>query len=88
MLRKVFLIGMVTLVVAVPAQANRGKELRISGSVVRASAQAVSVENRVGDAVLTCTSRPGSPTRSPRSRPVTRCAWSAFVTGAAGPSCA
>ena len=55
MLRKVFLIGIVTLVVAVPAQANRGKELRISGSVVRASAQAVSVENRVGDAVLTCT---------------------------------
>jgi len=54
-LRKVFLIGIITLVVAVPAQANRGKELRISGSVVRASAQAVSVENRVGDAVLTCT---------------------------------
>ena len=54
MLRKVFLIGIVTLVVAVPAQANRGKELRISGSVIRASAQAVSVENRVGDAVLTC----------------------------------
>ena len=55
MLRKVFLIGIVTLVVAVPAQANRGKELRISGPVVRASAQAVSVENRVGDAMLTCT---------------------------------
>ena len=55
MLRKVFLIGIVTLVVAVPAQANRGKELHISGPVVRASAQAVSVENRVGDAMLTCT---------------------------------
>ena len=55
MLRKIFLIGIVTLVVAVPAQANRGKELRISGPVVRASAQAVSVENRVGDAMLTCT---------------------------------
>jgi hypothetical protein len=54
-LRKVFLIGMFTLVVAVPAQANHGKELRISGPVVRASAQAVSVENRVGDAMLTCT---------------------------------
>jgi Cu/Ag efflux protein CusF len=54
-LRKVFLIGIVTLVVAVPAQANRGKELHISGPVVRASAQAVSVENRVGDAMLTCT---------------------------------
>ena len=55
MLRKVFLIGIVTLVVAVPAQANRSKELRISGPVVRVSAQAVSVENRVGDAMLTCT---------------------------------
>jgi hypothetical protein len=54
-LRKVFLIGMFTLLVAVPAQANHGKELRISGPVVRASAQAVSVENRVGDAMLTCT---------------------------------
>jgi hypothetical protein len=54
-LRKVFLIGIVTLVVAVPAQANRGKELRISGPVIRVSAQAVSVENRVGDAMLTCT---------------------------------
>jgi hypothetical protein len=54
-LRKVFLIGIVTLVVAVPAQANRGKELHISGPVVRASAQAVSVENRIGDAMLTCT---------------------------------
>jgi hypothetical protein len=53
-LRRVFLIGMFTLVVAVPAQANQGKELRISGPVVRASAQAVSVENRVGDAMLTC----------------------------------
>jgi hypothetical protein len=53
-LRKVFLIGMLTLAVAVPAQANQGKELRISGPVVRASAQAVSVENRVGDAMLTC----------------------------------
>lgn len=54
MLRKVFLIGIVTLVVAVPAQAREGKELRISGAVVRASEQAVSVENRVGDATLTC----------------------------------
>ena len=55
MLRKVFLIGMFTLVVAVPAQANHGKALRISGPVVRVSAQAVSVENRVGDAMRTCT---------------------------------
>ena len=55
MLRKVFLIGMFTLVVAVPAQANQGKEIRISGPIVRASAEAVTVENRVGDAMLTCT---------------------------------
>jgi len=54
-LRKVFLIGIFTLVVAVPAQANQGKVLRISGPLVKASAQAVSVENRVGDAMLTCT---------------------------------
>lgn len=55
MLRKVVLTGIVALVAAVPAQAEEGKELRISGPVVRASAQAVSVENLVGDAVLTCT---------------------------------
>jgi hypothetical protein len=54
-LRKVVLTGIIALVAAVPAQANEGKELRISGPVVRASAQALSVENLVGDAVLTCT---------------------------------
>ena len=59
MLRKVVLTGIVALVVALPGQANEGKpnggkELRISGPVVRASAGAVSVENLVGDAVLTC----------------------------------
>jgi hypothetical protein len=53
-LRKFVLTGIVALVVAVPAQAGAGKELRISGPVVRASAQALSVENLVGDAVLTC----------------------------------
>jgi Ni,Fe-hydrogenase III large subunit len=53
-LRKVFLIGIVALVAALPAQANEGKELRISGLVVRASGELVSVENRVGDAILTC----------------------------------
>jgi hypothetical protein len=53
-LRKVALTGVVALVAAVPAQAIAGKELRISGPVVRASAEAVSVENLVGDAVLTC----------------------------------
>lgn len=54
MLRKVVLTGIVALVAAVPGQANGGKELRISGPVVRASTQALSVENLVGDAVLTC----------------------------------
>jgi hypothetical protein len=53
-LRKVFLIGFVSLVAVVPAQASKGKELRISGAVVRVSSEAVSVENRVGDAILTC----------------------------------
>jgi len=53
-LRKFVLTGIVALAVAVPAQAGGGKELRISGPVVRASAQALSVENLVGDAVLTC----------------------------------
>jgi hypothetical protein len=53
-LRKIVLIGITALAVAVPAQANQGKELRITGEVVRVSAQAVSVENAVGDAILTC----------------------------------
>jgi hypothetical protein len=53
-LRKVVLTGIIALVAAGPGQANAGKELRISGPVVRASAQAVSVENLVGDAMLTC----------------------------------
>jgi len=53
-LRKVFLTGIVALVAAVPAQANGDKELRISGPVVRASAEALSVENLIGDVVLTC----------------------------------
>ncbi len=88
MLRKVFLIGIVTLVVAVPAQANQGKELRISGPVVRVSAQAVSVENRVGDAMLTCTVPARLAEKVAALRSATRCACSAFVTRAAGPSCA
>jgi len=53
-LRNIVLTGIVALVAAVPAQANESKELRISGPVVRASAHAVSVENLVGDVVLTC----------------------------------
>ena len=54
MLRKVFLIGVLALVAAVPAQAMKGKELRITGQVVRVTENAVSVENTVGDAILTC----------------------------------
>ena len=54
MLRKLSLIGIVALVAVGAGQANGGKELRISGPVVRSSAHALSVENLVGDAVLTC----------------------------------
>ena len=54
MLRKLTLIGIVALVAVGAGQANGGKELRISGPVVRSSANALSVENLVGDAVLTC----------------------------------
>jgi hypothetical protein len=53
-LRKLSLIGIVALVAVGAGQANGGKELRISGPVVRSSAHALSVENLVGDAVLTC----------------------------------
>lgn len=55
MLRKITLLGIVALVGVGAGQANEGKELRISGPVVRASTQALSVENLVGDASLTCT---------------------------------
>lgn len=54
MLRKVFLISLLALVAALPAQAQRGKELRITGQIVRVTENAVSVENTVGDTVLTC----------------------------------
>ncbi len=54
MLRRLTLIGIIALVAVGAGQANGGKELRISGPVVRSSAQALSVENLVGDAVLTC----------------------------------
>jgi hypothetical protein len=57
-MRKMLLTCVAALAVAAPAQAGdggaKGRELRISGTVVRASANAVSVENAVGDAVLTC----------------------------------
>jgi hypothetical protein len=53
-LRTVFLTGLLALVVALPAQATNGKELRITGQVVRVTENAVSVENTIGDAILTC----------------------------------
>ena len=57
-MRKILLTCVVALAVAAPAQAGegrvKGRELKISGPIVRVSEQAVSVENAVGDAVLTC----------------------------------
>ena len=57
-MRKILLTCVVALAVAAPAQAGegrvKGKELKISGPIVRVSDKAVSVENAVGDAVLTC----------------------------------
>lgn len=57
-MRKMVLTCVAALAVAAPAQADsggsKGRELRITGTVVRASSSAISVENAVGDAVLTC----------------------------------
>ena len=57
-MRKALLACAVCLVAAAPAQAgdggSKGRALKISGPVVKVSASAVSVENLVGDAVLTC----------------------------------
>ena len=57
-MRKILVTCALALAVAAPVQAGEGgatgRELKISGSVVRASSAAVSVENLVGDAVLTC----------------------------------
>ena len=54
MLRKVFPLALFALVVAAPAQASNGKELKITGQVVKVTDSAVSVENTIGDVVLTC----------------------------------
>ena len=67
-MRKLVLAAVAALVLAAPVHAGGGeggdpaprvkepkpKLLRISGAIVRMSEQAVAVENRVGDAVLTC----------------------------------
>ncbi len=57
-MRKILLTCAVALVAVVPAQAGdgpgKGRALKISGPIVKASTRAVSVENAVGDAVLTC----------------------------------
>ncbi|MHB1243460.1 MAG: hypothetical protein ACYC1P_08700 [Gaiellaceae bacterium] len=58
MLRRIVLTGVVALVYAAPLYAEDGvtwgKEVRITGAVVRTSAEAVAVENTVGDVTLTC----------------------------------
>jgi hypothetical protein len=57
-MRKILLAGALALVAAAPAQAGdgiaKGRELKISGPIVKVSSNAVSVENAVGDAILTC----------------------------------
>lgn len=57
-MRKIVLTCLVALVAAVPAEAGegagKGRELKISGPIVRLTDQAVAVENAVGDAVVTC----------------------------------
>ncbi|NUT56757.1 MAG: hypothetical protein HOQ03_12345 [Thermoleophilia bacterium] len=57
-MRKVLFTCLVAAVVAAPAQANdgggKGRALKITGSIVRMSDTAVAVENKLGDAVLTC----------------------------------
>jgi hypothetical protein len=57
-MRKILLTCALALVTVAPAQAgdsgSKGRELKISGPIVKISANAVSVENTVGDAVLTC----------------------------------
>lgn len=57
-MRKFLWTCAVALAVVAPAQANdgqaKGRELKITGAIVKASDTAVSVENLVGDAVLTC----------------------------------
>ena len=57
-MRKMLITCALALVAVAPAQANdgggKGRELRISGPIVRISSTAVAVENVVGDAILTC----------------------------------
>ena len=57
-MRKSMLTCVAAIAFAATAQAGNsganGRELKITGTVVRASASAVSVESAVGDAVLTC----------------------------------
>ena len=57
-MRKLVLTCVAAAAVAAPAQAGNGgangRELKLTGTVVRVSASAVSVESVAGDAVLTC----------------------------------
>lgn len=54
MVRKLVILLAAGLTVAVPTAAAEVEQVRIAGTVVRASAEAVSVENAVGDMTLTC----------------------------------
>jgi hypothetical protein len=53
-LKRFMLLGVLALALAAPAQAEGWKELRVRGVVVSASAEVVTVENFVGDAMLRC----------------------------------
>ena len=57
-MRHLVLTCVAAAAVAAPAQAGNGgatgRELKLTGTVVRVSASAVSVESAAGDAVLTC----------------------------------
>ena len=57
-MRKFVLSCLVALTVAVPAHAEdggaKGRELRIAGPIVKVAGNAVSVENLMGDEILTC----------------------------------
>lgn len=54
MLKRLMVAGALALALAAPAQAEGGKQLRVRGVVVSASAEMVAVENTVGDATLKC----------------------------------
>lgn len=54
MLKRLMLFGVLALTLAAPAQAEGWRVLKVRGVVVSASAEVVTVENLVGDALLRC----------------------------------